>query len=322
MKKIALVLCLIMTAGILFAAGGRDQPEAYPTRPVEATVVTAAGGAMDTTARRFADIAQRFLGQPMPVVNRPGGGTLPGFSHVLNSRPDGYNLAWTSNGLMSGYYQGILPFNYDAFRQIARISYEPVTLTVRADAPWRTMEEFYRHIRQNPGTIRIGNSGMGTFTHLVAAAIEHEAGAGIVHVPFGTGGLAFASLMGGQIDASVQLPPEVMAQVEAGQLRMLGVSTGERVQTLPTIPTFKESGINVEMILWRGMGVPIDTPEHIVSKLEDVIRQTVTSPEWIEFCDSMGIIPLFMPGREFNVFLAEEDKLTRDLMTAIGANTR
>ena len=324
MKRIASVLCAIMVfsaAGFLFARGAGDSGETYPARPVEVTMVFGAGSAADTTARKFSDLAQPYLGQPLPVVNRTGGGTSVGYIHARDQKPDGYNIVWTSNGFLTAYYQGSVPFNYDAFRNIARVSYEPISIAVRADAPWKTMEEFFRYIQANPGTVRIGNSGVGTFTHLVAVAIEHRAGSSVVHVPFGQG-LAFASLMGGQIEASVQIPSEILAQVDAGELRILAVSSKERIETLPNIPTLKESNVDVEMILWRGLAVPLGTPDNVAKILEEVARKVVSSKEFRDFSDSISIIPAFMPEAEFAGFLAEDDKFIRELMTSIGANTR
>jgi tripartite-type tricarboxylate transporter receptor subunit TctC len=327
MKK-WIVAFYFITAAAAFAGEAGDSansggaPEAaYPTKPIEVTCVFGAGSAADSITRKFSDLAQPVLGQPLPVVNRTGGGTAVGYNFFKDQKPDGYSLLWTSNGLLTAYYQGTVKFGLEAFRSVACISYEPVSIAVRADAPWQTMEEYFNYIKANPGKVRIGNSGVGTYTHIVAAAIENRANSTVVHVPFGQG-LAFASLMGGQIEASVQLPSEVMAQYEAKQLRILAVTSGERIAALPQVPTLKESKIDLEMILWRGISVPKGTPDGIVKKLEDAARRVVASQEFIDFCNTMSIIPAFQTAADFDAFAANDSKLIGELMTAIGTYKR
>ena len=317
------VLCFLGVSVLtISAAGATDRQQGdFPTRAVEVTVVFGAGSAADNIARVFSDLLSQELGRPFPIVNRTGGGQAIAYNHAVNQRPDGYSMIWTSNGLFTAYNLGTLDFNHTAFRNIARISYEPVAIAVRADAPWRTMEEFFAHISNNPGTIRIGNSGAGTYTHLVAAALEDKANSTVVHVPFGQG-MAFASLLGGQIEASIQLPSEAMAQYEANQLRFLAISSAERIGALPNVPTFKESNIDLEMILWRGLAVPRGTPDNVVRTLENAVRNIVASDEFRRFSDLASIIPAFMPEDEFEQFLAEDNIITRDLMRAIGSSVR
>jgi tripartite-type tricarboxylate transporter receptor subunit TctC len=329
MKKTVVVCCLMLGAAALFAnpqaekssgSGGGGAP-AYPTKAVEVTCVFGAGSAADLITRQFSDLIAKVLGQPFPVVNRTGGGQAIGYTFAKDQKPDGYSMVWTSNGMITAYYQGTIDFKQDAFRSIARISYEPVSIAVRADAPWKTMEDLFQYIKDNPGKVSIGNSGIGSYTHLVASAIENKAGSKVIHVPFGQG-LAFASLLGGQIQASIQLPSEAMAQYEAGQIRFLALSSAERIASLPDVPTLKESKIDLEMILWRGIAVPKGTPDEIVKILEDAARQVVSSSEFLKFCTDMNIIPSFQPGAEFEKFMDEDDKLIGGLMKAIGTSIR
>jgi tripartite-type tricarboxylate transporter receptor subunit TctC len=328
MKKTAALCCFVLGTAALFAnpqaeksSGPGGGAPAYPVKPVEVTCVFGAGSAADIITRQFSDLIAKVLGQPFPVVNRTGGGQAVGYTFAKDQKPDGYSMVWTSNGLITAYYQGTVDFKQDAFRSIARISYEPVSIAVRSDAPWKTMEDFFQYIKDNPGKVSIGNSGIGSYTHLVASAIENRAGSKVIHVPFGQG-LAFASLLGGQIQASIQLPSEAMAQYEAGQIRFLALSSGDRIASLPEVPTLKESNIDLEMILWRGIAVPKGTPDEIVKILEDAARQVVSGGEFLKFCTDMNIIPSFQPGADFEKYMAEDDKLIGGLMKAIGTSTR
>lgn len=329
MKKLPFVVLLSLNSLFLFAGGTADTDSekktaggsVYPSKPIEVTCVFGAGSAADTITRKFSDLAQRALGQPLPVVNRTGGGTAVGYNFFKDQKGDGYSMIWTSNGLLTAYYQGTVNFGLEAFRSVARISYEPVSIAVRADAPWKTMEEFFQYIKDNPGTVRIGNSGVGTYTHIVAAALENRAGSRIVHVPFGQG-LAFTSLMGGQIEASIQLPSEIISQYEAKQVRILAVTSGERIPSLPEVPTLRQSKIDLEMILWRGISVPKDTPDDIVRILENTARTVVESKEFEDFCETMSVIPAFQTAADFDKFAAEDSRLIGELMRAIGTNNR
>jgi tripartite-type tricarboxylate transporter receptor subunit TctC len=323
MKKTIAACCFVLAAAAVFANAQNEKRSGgvYPVKPVEVTCVFGAGSAADLITRQFSDLAYKVLGQPFPVVNRTGGGQAVGYTFAREQKPDGYSLVWTSNGMLTAYHQGNINFNYDAFRSVARISYEPVSIAVRHDAPWKTMEEFFQYIKNNPGKVSIGNSGIGSYTHLVAAAIENKAASQVIHVPFGQG-LAFASLLGGQIQASIQLPSEATAQYEAGQIRFLALSGGERIASLPEVPTLKESNIDLEMILWRGIAAPRDTPDEVVKILEDTARQVVSSDEFRAFCNDMNIIPAFQPEAEFEKFMAQDNKLIGDLMKTIGTSVR
>ncbi len=317
------VLCMVIAVS-LFAGGEKEKAAAkpkYPEKPIEVTCLFGAGSAADLIARKFSDLASPILGAPLPVINRTGGGQSVGYTHVKNAKPDGYNIIWTSNGLITAYYQGNIEFKQDVFRSIAQISYAPVSFAVKYDAPWKDIREFVDYIKKNPGKVRIGNSGVGTFTHLAAAALEDYAQSQVVHVPFGKG-LAFASLLGGQIEATSQLPAEVMAQYEAKQVRILAVTSKERVKAIPEVPTLIENNIPIELILWRGLAVPKGTPDDVVAVLEAAAKKVVESEEFKKFCDQMSIIPAFRPAAEMDKFIDADEKFTGDLMRKVGASKR
>src|SRR5258708_37581073 len=134
-------------------------------KPVEMSVMFGAGSAADVTARYLADGMAKILNVPVPVVNRTGGGGAIGYSHVKQQRPDGHSIIWNSNSISSTYHSGILPFDYSAFDAVARVSIETPAIAVRADAPWKTLNELLDYAKANPGKVRIGNSGAGSHTH-------------------------------------------------------------------------------------------------------------------------------------------------------------
>ena len=140
----------------------------------------------------------------------------------------------------------------------------------------------------------MGNSGMGSVTHMVPVAMAAKAGIKIIHVPFGTG-LAMAALMGGKIDSSSQHPAEVFNQVKAGEVRILAVSSEKRINIWPDVPTMKEAGVDLEFDQWRGIAAPKGTPQAVVDKLSPIVKKAVESKEWIDFA-SVARFDAPLPG--------------------------
>src|SRR5262249_13873305 len=188
-RLFALTLILILASPIAAAD--------FPTKPVELTVLFGAGSAADLLARKLADLAGKELGQPVAVVNRTGAGGALGYSYVKGQTADGYSLVWNSNSVSTAYHAGNMKFDYTAF---AALTSEPVTLAVKAEAPWKDLRELIAFAKARPGEVRIGNSGRGSFTHLVAVAFENRSGTKLTHVPFGRE-LAVTTVLGEKIEA-------------------------------------------------------------------------------------------------------------------------
>jgi tripartite-type tricarboxylate transporter receptor subunit TctC len=306
---VALVLAVLL-AGAAPAA-------AFPDKPLELTVLFGAGSAADLLARKLAELAAKDLGQPVAVVNRTGAGGALGYTHVRGQSPDGYALVWNSNSVSTAYHAGNMKFDYTAFAGVAALTSEPVSLAVKADAPWKDIGEFIAHAKANPGQVRLGNSGRGSFTHLMAVAFENRTGTKLTHVPFGRE-LAITTVLGDKIEASVQLPAEIMAQVTGRQVRVLAISGERRLPSLPDVPTLKESGVDLTMSLWRGVAVPKGTPEPVVARLERAFVQAAQSPEFRDFATRMGAVVEVRGAKDFDAFLARDDRDIAALMEQIG----
>jgi tripartite-type tricarboxylate transporter receptor subunit TctC len=302
----------------LVALGLATSPAAaFPDKPIELTVLFGAGSAADLLARKLAELAAKDLGQPVAVVNRTGAGGALGYTHVKGQSPDGYALVWTSNSVSTAYHAGNMKFDYTAFAGVAALTSEPVSLAVKVDAPWKDLRELIAHAKTHPGQVRIGNSGRGSFTHLLAVAFENRTGTKLTHVPFGRE-LAVTTVLGDKIEASVQLPAEIMAQVTGRQVRVLAVSGEKRLASLPDVPTLKESGIDLTMSLWRGIAAPKGTPEAVITRLERAFTQAAQSPEFRDFAARMGAVVEIRGARDFDAFLARDDKDIAALMEQIG----
>src|SRR5712671_965170 len=309
-------------SGILVAvalcAGAPASAQQFPQgKPVEMTVMFGAGSAADVTARYLADGMAKILNVPVPVVNRTGGGGAIGYSHVKQQKPDGHAIIWNSTSISSTYHSGILPFDYSAFDAVARVSIETPAIAVRADAPWKTLNELLDYAKANPGKVRIGNSGAGSHTHFVASALFGPADAKIINVPFGEG-QAVVNLLGSRIEGIVQLPAALVAHVKSGDLRVLAVLGEKRDPIFADVPTAKELGFPVALEMWRGIAVPTGTPKPVIAKLQDAIKQSVESPAFNDAGKSIGFTPAYLPAQDFAKLIASDDVRLTQLMDELG----
>lgn len=293
----------------------------YPTRPIEMLVPFGAGGAADVAARKIAAMVEKDLGQPIQISNVTGAGGAVAYQQVKNSKPDGYKLLWTSAALATLPAQGNIDFGYEAYDHVALVSAETVTLTVAADSPWKTLKDFLADAKSRSKPVTVGNSGIGSFTHLSAAAISQAAGVPFTHIAFGTG-LAVTNLIGGHIDASVQHPAEILAAYKGGQVRMLTVSSDQRIPAFKDVPTLKEQGINLMLEQWRGVSVAKGTPKPILDRLEAAFLKAAKSDEWVQYCESVGAVAKPMVSTDFTKFVAEQDKQIRDLAKTVQTETK
>src|SRR2546421_28215 len=278
---------------------------------------TSAGSAADLLARKLAELAGRDLGQPVAVVNRTGAGGALGYTYVKGQPADGHALVWNSNSISTAYHAGNMKLDYTAFAGVAALTSEPVSLAVKTDAPWKDLRELLAYARGHPGPVRGGNSRRGSFAHLAAVALENRARVKLTHVPFGRE-LAVITVLGDKIEASVQLPAEIMAQVTGRQVRVLAVSGDKRLVSLPDAPTLREAGVDLTMTLWRGVAVPKGTPETAIARLERAFTQAANGPEFRDFAARMGAVVDVRGAKDFDAFMARDDREIAALMEQIG----
>ena len=309
-------ILLALLALIASSASAQEPP--FPQRgPLEITVLFPAGSSADVTARILADGMSRHLNQRVLVVNRPGAGGAIGYKHVQAQKPDGYSLVWNSNSISTTYHSGQLNFDYQAFDAVARVLVESVVLAVRSDARWKTLQDFVSDGKSKPKTLNVGHSGIGSHTHISLAALTSKAGIQINEVPFGAAQVV-PSLLGGHVDAVVQLPAALAAPVKQGQVRLLAALIPNRDPALPDVATAREQGLDVSLEAWRGIAVPHGTPRAVISQLERAIRETVASAEFTKASENVGVRPAFMPANEFGALIAKEDAELARLMEGIG----
>lgn len=304
------VLFVIAWFGVALAAQ-------YPQRAVEMTVLF--GGSSATIAQVLADAMAKELGVPVAAVSRTGAGGAVGYSFVKSSAPNGYTIVWNSNSISTVFHSGNIDFDYRTFDPIARVGMEVPALAVRTDSGWRTLKEFAAAARTKK--MRVGISGRGSFVHLVSAALFNKMGVDVIYVPYGQG-TAPAELLGGRVDAALQWPSQFKPQVDAGQLRVIAVTSAARLPVLPGVPTAKEQGYDVDMVMWRGLAAPRGTPKDVITRLEHAARSVVASPRFKELSAKLGFEPAFLPAGEFGVLMARDDASIGTLMGQLGLKRR
>jgi tripartite-type tricarboxylate transporter receptor subunit TctC len=302
----------------LFTASAWAQETSYPQRgPIEITVLFPAGSSADVTARLLAEGMAKELGQRVLVVNRPGAGGAIGYKHVAAEKPDGYALVWNSNSISTTYHSGQLAFDYRAFDAVARVLVESPVVAVRADAKWKTLGELIADAKARAKAITVGHSGIGSHTHLCLVALFQAAGAEVTEVPFAAAQVV-PSLIGGHVDALVQLPAALAGPVKQGQVRLLAALIPNRDPALAGVPTAREQGFDVSLEAWRGIALPRGAPRAVIAQLEAAIRRTVESPQFSQGAERLAVRPAFMPAAEFGELIASEDAAIARLMQAIG----
>jgi tripartite-type tricarboxylate transporter receptor subunit TctC len=302
-----------------FATEVQAQEPPFPQKaPIEITVLFPAGSSADVTARLLADgMSKQLGGAKVLVVNRPGAGGAIGYKYVASQKPDGYSLVWNSNSISTTFHSGMLPFDYRAFDAVARVLVESPVIAVRGDSKWKTLGELVADAKSKPKGITVGNSGVGSHTHISSVALFKAAGAEVVDVPFGAAQVV-PSLLGAQVDAVVQLPAALSGYVKSGQVRLLAALTSGRDPALTDVPTAREQGLDVSLEAWRGIAVPKGTPKATIATLESAIRKTAESPDFAQASERLGVRPAFMAAAEFGDLIAKEDVELARIMQLIG----
>lgn len=294
------------------------QTSGYPNRPIELIVPAGAGGGTDVLARIFSDVARKHLSQPITVVNRPGASGMIGHGEMINAKPDGYKIAMVFAEIVIVPHLGLTKLSYEDFVPIAQLNGDPAAVTVRAEAPWKTIEEFLAAAKEKNGTMSMGNSGPGSIWHLAAAAIEDKTGVKFNHISFGGAAPAALSLLGGHLDAIAVSPGEVAAHVHGGKLRTLAVAADKRLKGFDNVPTFKERGLDISMGTWRGLGAPKGTPPEVLATLAAVARKCADEPALKEGLDRLSMGWSYADAETFRANMKRDNDYFKALVGKLG----
>lgn len=300
-------LCVLAltTASCLAAAPSRAAD--YPDRPIRVIVPYGPGG-VDLQMRAMAPALSKLLGQQVFVENRDGGGATIGTMAVKNAAPDGYTLLFTGTSALAVVPQMVKGVAYSAgdFTPIGNVTGTPLAIAVRANAPYRTLEELLAFAKANPGKVNMGSSGSGTTTHMVGEAFQMEAGVTFTHIPYKGVGAAIQAVLGGYADIVFGVPGAISAHEQAGKLRVLATMGPTRNNFFPDAPTLLEKGIDKVEVTKFGLFAPRGTPAAVQEKLVRAVEQVVRSPEFDETMRKGTTNALYLPPAELAAAVKEE----------------
>lgn len=213
---------------------------------------------------------------------------------------------------------GFTDLSTDDFRFIGRAMTIPAAVTVRADAPWDTFEDFINYAKEHPGEIQVGNSGTGSIWHIAAASIEKECGVQFTHVPFDGAAPAVAALLGGNIQAVTVSPSEVKNNVDSGDFKVLCVLGESRSSVVPDVPTAQELGIDITIQGWGGFAVPKDTPQAVIDILEKASETAINSDSVKKTLADRGYEHAYLNGSDMDQKASEELAYYSELIPELG----
>src|SRR5574341_1744767 len=313
--------------GLLFACSfpwsSALAQERYPSRGVQIVVPFPPGGVADLTARPVAAALEKALKQPVIAVNKTGAAGAVGMSFVANSKPDGYTILMALSSI------SIIPeadklfdrkpaYTIDQFAPIALISAAPTILVVNAERPWKNVKEFVAEAKKRPGEISFSSSGVYGTLHMATEMLTHAAGIKLKHVPYGGAGPALTAILGGHVDTLASGPAVVIPHIKAGKLRALAGWGAKRVASMPEVPTFKELGYDIEFYIWAGMFAPAGTPDPVMKKLRDTVRQALQDPDFKSAMSKLETPIAYLDAPEFQKFWDKDAKMLADAIKRVG----
>lgn len=281
----------------------------FPSKPVNLIVCYGAGGSTDTVVRAISEQLGKILGQPVVVLNKPGSGGLVGAEFVANSPPDGYNVVVLSLShlLRQIIEPGISVDVFKHFEPVSRYVVQPLMLAVGKDSKFKTIDELIAYGRSNPRKVTYGTAGIGATSHFSSELFSSEAGIEAKHIPFKGDADATTAMMGGHIDFSVTGLQQFAGKAAAGEIRVLGCFSENRVPEMKDIPTFTEKGYkNVVMYSWFGFAVPAKTPKEVIAKLNRAIEQAINDPVSKENIRNVGFENFYMGPDDFAKFIKSD----------------
>ena len=314
------VCCLLaMLLAVAVTADGQERPKDFPNRPITIQVGSVAGGSNDIGVRIVADSLKKIVGQPVLVENKAGaGGQVMLTDFKNNAKPDGYTLAvFVSPGYVTIPLDPArkAAFSMSDFQWVANHVDDPGAVLVRAESPFKTLEEMFEAAKARPGQLSITTTGIGSDDHLAVLDLQRKTGHrfNIVHFSQGTAE-ALKAVLGGHADVDCDNVGGFLPTVRSGQARILAVMADKRFPDLPDVPTFRERGIDLISSSARGFIAPKGTPPDIVRYLEQALRKAMDDPDHVRRMKDVGLSVKFMGSEEITGFIGREEARAKSLI--------
>ena len=318
-KKITKMIAVVGAASMLFGISGMTVLADYPEDTVDIICHAKEGGGSDAFSREVAQLLQDDLGWSVTVENKTGGSGSVGMQSVMNSKADGYTIGTAPVELSMIESLGYAEIAPEDVTLLGCAMSWPAALYVPADAPYDTMEEFIAYCEENPGTVQVANSGIGSIWHIAACVLADKTGIDIVHVPYDGASGAMTALLGNEIQAAVVGTCEGYSYVDSGDLKCLGSFSTERSAVLPDVPTTVEQGYDdVLVTCWVGLLAPQGLEEDVQATLVDAVAEVLQSDAYVEFCEGRGCDSTYYDPDAFLEMATNDYTYYSQLITDLG----
>jgi len=312
-----------IAAAIALAASGLASGETYPAKPIHFIVPYPAGGPLDTVARLLGQKVSESVRQPVIVENRPGAGGNIGADLVAKSAPDGYTIlmgAVATHAINPTLYAHIPYDPVKDFAPVTQVASTPNVLVVNPSLPVASVKEFIAYAKAHPDALNFGSGSTGSAGHLAGELFKAMAGVRMVHVPYKGAGPAMQDLIGGRIQLMFDNLASSLAQMRAGRVRALAVTTAKRSALAPELPTIAESGLpGFDISTWFGVFAPGGTPRDIVERLHAEFVKALADPAVRETMLKLGAEPVGNTPAEFAAYIQSEARKYAEVIKASGA---
>lgn len=314
---------LLVALGLAAVTASAQDARNFPSKPITIVVpFPSGGGTSDLLGRILQQKLQEAWGQTVIVENRPGASGNIGAASVAKAPPDGHTLLIGAAAISTApaLYKDPGFKLFETLTPVTVIGTVPFMLVVHPSLPVTSVAQFVDYAKKNPNKLSLGSGGNGTIPHLGGELFKQRAGIDFAHVPYKGGILAMNDLVGGQIQFTIDGGSHVVTQVDAGKIRLLAVTSAQRLPAYPNVPTLAESGYpGYEASAWQMLLIPAGTPKAIVEKVQQEVAKALKSPDVSERLVKLGIVPSGMPPGEAEAFLRHEMNKWGEVIRVTGA---
>jgi tripartite-type tricarboxylate transporter receptor subunit TctC len=307
-----------IVCAVACAPGTTLAQDKYPAKPINFVIGYPGGGTTDVCARPLVMAAGKTLGQPIVVINKPGGGSAVAMAALKNEKPDGYTIGILPSGAVLSQHMRRVP--YDSAKDFTPVMQYAVYLyglVVKADSPWKTFKEFIDYAKANPGKIRYGTAGAGTPQHLVMERLALKENIKWTHIPFQGGGPAIAALLGGHLEACSQTT-EWKKHVEAGTLRLLAVYGEKRMADFPNAATLLELGYDITAPSLISVVGPRGLSPQVVATLHGAFKKAMEDPDFVRVSRQVDQPPMYRSPEDLAKHLVKMNEELDALIKKLG----
>jgi tripartite-type tricarboxylate transporter receptor subunit TctC len=309
-------------AAIVLLSAAQTALGAYPERPITLIVPWGAGGGTDATARIIGTLLEKELGQPVNVVNRTGGSGVVGHQAIAQAAPDGYTIGMVTVEIGMMHWQGLTDLNGASYTPIGLVNADPAGLQVRADAPYKTVNDLVAAVKGNPGKFKASGTGQGGIWHLAIAGMLKDLKvdpASVPWVPSNGAAPGLQDLVAGGVEIVPCSLPEARSLIDAGKVKSLAVMDDKPAALYPNVPTLKAAtGSGWTMAAWRGIAAPKNIPAEARDRLVAAIQKIVASKDYTEFMSQRGFGVVYAGPDDYAKFMAKSDADLGATMKAVG----